>query len=84
MIAPVRASRGEGEWGLDKIACIQDRMTAFATAVLQQRPVEGHVEPETLRDLVAFAPPRWPGPWAEISPSRDPFQRNFGRAAAIV
>lgn len=60
MIAPVRGPHGEGEWGDDNIAYMQGRMTDFATAVLQQKSVDGYVEPETLRDLVGSAPPIWP------------------------
>ena len=60
MIAPVRGPHGEGEWGQDNIAYMQRRMTDFATAVLQQKNVDGYVEPETLRGLVGSAPPIWP------------------------
>src|SRR5579863_458655 len=60
MIATVRASHGEGEWGADNLAYMQGRMVDFATAVLHQQTIERYREPVTLRDVVAAAPASWP------------------------
>jgi hypothetical protein len=60
MIVTVRGPHGEGEWGEKNIAYMQDCMTSFATAVLSGKQFEDYVEPRTLRELVAMAPPYWP------------------------
>ena len=63
MIVTVRASHGEGEWGLANMRYVQQRMVAFATAALVTRPAEAHTIPKDIRELVAAAP----GHWAETA-----------------
>lgn len=59
MIVTVRASHGEGEWGIANMRYVQARMVEFAEAALFRRVVPAYVPPETIRDLVAAAPDHW-------------------------
>lgn len=59
MLVTVRGSHGEAEWGADNVAYIQDRMAAFATAVMRGQAVVNYSEPANLRDAVAAAPASW-------------------------
>ncbi len=59
MIVTVRGPHGEGEWGARNIRFVQEQMARFAGAAVLGRPLDGYVEPTSIRDLVAAAPQHW-------------------------